>query len=108
MTNVDDQEPEKRTGGGSSSATSGSPPLGGAALGALSCNPTLQQLYDFLDGRLDETEKSLLQSHFKMCTGCDDVFHFHAQLRTMIGVRCREEMPADVRQRLLDSITKLF
>ena len=72
-----------------------------------SCNPTLEELYHYIDGRLTEPQRSQFQSHLQLCTGCDDVVHFHLGLRSMLG-SCREEMPPEVRQRLLDSITKLF
>ncbi|MDH3300380.1 MAG: zf-HC2 domain-containing protein [Acidimicrobiia bacterium] len=72
-----------------------------------SCNPTLEELYTYIDDRLGEPQRSQFQSHLQFCTGCDDIVHFHVGLKSMLG-SCREEMPAEVRQRLLDSITKLF
>lgn len=71
------------------------------------CNPTLEDLYHYIDGRLTEPQHSQVRSHLQLCTGCDDVVHFHLGLKTMLG-SCREDMPPEVRQRLLDSITKLF
>lgn len=73
----------------------------------LQCNPTLEELYQYIDGHLGEPRLSQFASHFQQCTGCDDVLHFHLGLKSMLG-SCREEMPPEVRQRLLDSITKLF
>jgi len=71
------------------------------------CNPTLDELYRYIDNQVDEPQQSEFKSHLSMCTGCDDIVHFHLGLRSMLG-SCREEMPPEVRQRLLDSITKLF
>jgi len=74
---------------------------------SVSCDPTIEELYSYIDGYLGEPRKTEFKSHLETCTGCDDVYHFHIGLRSMLG-SCREEMPADVRRRLLDSITKLF
>ncbi len=71
------------------------------------CDPTLEEVYRFISGRVSETEQSEFHHHLEDCPGCDDILHFHRSLRTMMG-SCREDMPPDVRQRLLDSITKLF
>jgi mycothiol system anti-sigma-R factor len=74
----------------------------------ISCNPTIEQLYDFMGGNLNDVKMSQFNSHLQLCPGCDDVFHFHQGLLNMLGSSCREEIPAELRQRLLDSITKLF
>ena len=74
----------------------------------LSCNPTLQELYDYLGGNLSESQRAQVQSHVVGCPGCDDVLHFHQGLISMIGSSCRSELPPEVRRRVLDSITKLF
>ena len=71
------------------------------------CNPTLEELYTYIDDRLGEPRQSQFRSHLQSCDGCDDIVHFHLGLKSMLG-SCREEMPPEVRQRLLDSITKLF
>ncbi len=71
------------------------------------CNPSLEELYRYIDGRLAEPQRSEVRSHLQLCPGCDDVVHFHLGLRSMLGC-CREDMPPEVRQRLIDSITKLF
>ncbi len=71
------------------------------------CDPTIEELYRYIDDGLGEPQRSQFRSHLEWCTGCDDIVHFHLGLKSMLG-SCREEMPPDVRQRLLDSITKLF
>lgn len=71
------------------------------------CNPSLEELYHYIDGRLGEPQQTKFSSHLQLCTGCDDVVHFHLGLKSMLG-SCREDMPPEFRQRLLDSITKLF
>ncbi len=74
---------------------------------AWKCNPSLEEVYRYIDGHLGEPERSQVASHLQICTGCDDILHFHMGLKSMLG-SCREDMPPEFRQRLLDSITKLF
>ncbi|MDH3294537.1 MAG: zf-HC2 domain-containing protein [Acidimicrobiia bacterium] len=74
----------------------------------LSCNPTMQQLYDYLGGDLSDPVMSEFRSHLQLCPGCDDVFHFHQGLLHMVGSSCREEIPAELRRKLRESITRLF
>lgn len=71
------------------------------------CNPTLEELYGYIDNQFGEPRQTEFRSHLQMCTGCDDVVHFHLGLRSMLG-SCREDMPPEVKERLLNSITKLF
>jgi mycothiol system anti-sigma-R factor len=72
------------------------------------CNPSIEQLYDYMGGNLSEPKMSQFNTHLQLCSGCDDVFHFHQGLLTLLGNSCREELPLELRQRLLDSITRLF
>lgn len=73
----------------------------------LTCDPTAEELYHYIDGYLTEPRRSELRTHIETCPGCEDVYHFQLGLRTMLG-SCREELPPEVKQRLLESISKLF
>ncbi len=75
---------------------------------SINCNPTIEQLYDYMGGNLADTKMSEFGTHLALCPGCDDVFHFHQGLLNMLSSSCREEMPPELRQKLLDSITRLF
>ncbi len=76
----------------------------------LSCNVSSEDVYRVLDGHFDGFDRSrreTLSSHIEDCDCCTDVFQFQLGLRSVIGSGCREELPDDVRQRLLDSLNKL-
>ncbi len=76
----------------------------------LSCNVSSEDVYRMLDGYfegIDATRSETLSSHLKNCDCCSDVMQFQLGLRTVIGSGCREELPDDVRQRLLESLHKL-
>ncbi len=73
-----------------------------------SCNPTVEELYNYIDGYLDDSQRAEFRSHLQRCNGCDDVYHFEVGLRSFIGSRVRQVMPPDARRRIMDSLENLF
>lgn len=77
----------------------------------LSCDVSSEAVYRMMDGYFDGVDsgmKQVMSSHMDDCDCCTEVFQFQLRLRSVIGSGCREELPADVRQRVLDSINQLF
>jgi mycothiol system anti-sigma-R factor len=56
------------------------------------CNETLQELYRYLDGELTVEHRVAVQGHLDGCLDCLQAFDFHAELRTVIARRCRDEV----------------
>ncbi|MGI9595149.1 MAG: anti-sigma factor family protein [Acidimicrobiales bacterium] len=81
-------------------------PLGNAAgWGPMGCQPSLEEIYRYMDGYLDEDRQARITSHLHHCGGCDDFYHFQAGLRQLLGTRCRTELPADLAQRVFRAVT---
>jgi len=58
------------------------------------CNETLRELETFLDDELGADTRAAIQSHLVGCLDCLQAFDFHAELRTVISAKCRnDEMP---------------
>lgn len=70
--------------------------------------PTLEEIYKYIDGVLDDSQRDRFRSHLERCDGCEDVYHFELGLRSVIGSRVRRAMPPDARRRVMDSIENLF
>ena len=69
------------------------------------CASTLRELDVFLDGELSEEAKHSIDHHLECCPDCLSAFDFHAELKQVIGEKCRnEEMPPG----LLARIEKCF
>ena len=68
------------------------------------CNETLRELYQYLDGDLTETDRNHIQHHLDDCSPCLEAFDFEADLRRVIANRCRDEVPDDLRARILGAI----
>ena len=65
------------------------------------CNETIRELEVFLDGELSEDSLHAIHSHLQGCPDCLQAFDFHAELRTVIAAKCRnDEMPAGLLSRI--------
>ena len=58
------------------------------------CNETLRELETFLDDELTDETRAGIQAHLGGCQDCLQAFDFHAELRTVISTKCKnDEMP---------------
>lgn len=73
----------------------------------LTCSVSSEDMYRVIDGYVERSQGFDLADHIDDCDCCSDVYRFQLGLRSVIGIGCREELPADVRQRILDSLTQL-
>ncbi|MFK7919059.1 MAG: zf-HC2 domain-containing protein [Ilumatobacter sp.] len=69
------------------------------------CTATLKELDVFLDDELSSEARLTITHHLDGCPDCLGAFDFHAELKQVIGEKCRnDEMPAG----LLSRIEKCF
>jgi mycothiol system anti-sigma-R factor len=68
------------------------------------CSDVLGELYRFLDGELDDQARVRITLHLDGCSPCLEAFDFEADLRRVIANRCRDQVPDDLRQRILGAI----
>ena len=64
------------------------------------CSEALEELYLFLDGELTVERRTVIRSHLDDCMGCFEAFDFEAELRIVISHKCRDEVPAPLRDRI--------
>lgn len=96
----DDPTPSSETAG----EDSDSPPPARMTWG---CQPSLEDLYRYMDGAMDSDRAQLITAHFEHCDGCDDFYHFHTGLRHLVENCCRSELPKDLPDRVFRAITDL-
>ena len=61
------------------------------------CAATLKELDVFLDDELSADARQSISHHLEGCPDCHGAFDFHAELKIVIGEKCRnEEMPPDL------------
>jgi mycothiol system anti-sigma-R factor len=65
------------------------------------CAATLAELDVFLDDELSGDARRSIAHHLDGCPDCLSAFDFHAELKQVIGEKCRnEEMPPDLLVRI--------
>lgn len=69
--------------------------------------PSLEEIFQYLDGQLDEDHQSKLSAHLHQCGGCDDIYNFQAGFKRLLGSSCRSQLPADLPQRVFRAINEL-
>ena len=71
-----------------------------------SCEDAIRELYGFLDGALTIERRTIISAHIEQCSHCLEVFDFEAELRQVIAMRCREDVPESLRIRILQVIER--
>ena len=64
------------------------------------CDVALAELYEFLDGELNEESRQRIEQHLRDCSPCLEAFDFEAEVRRLLANRCRDQCPAALRQRI--------
>lgn len=78
----------------------------GLQVGGPECQEALDRLYFFLDGELTEERRSAIQYHLDGCSPCLEAFDFEAELKMVVGQRCREAVPEHLRQRVAEALAE--
>lgn len=74
----------------------------------ITCAEAVKQLWDYLDGQVEESQRGLVEEHLSFCRRCCGEVEFAEELRAFLaGHGGEEELPADVRARLLTTLEEL-
>jgi len=73
---------------------------------ATGCQEAIQTLYDFLDGELTDRRRYEIQQHLEECSPCLEAFDFEAELKLVIARKCRDQVPATLRDRVHEALLK--
>lgn len=71
-----------------------------------SCEDAIRELYTYLDGALTVERRTMISAHIDECSHCLEVFDFEAELKQVIAMRCREEVPESLKVRILEIIER--
>ncbi len=73
----------------------------------ITCADAVRQLWDYLDGELPLENRAAIEEHLSFCRRCCGEAEFAAELRSFLARESAEEIPADVRARLLATLDDL-
>lgn len=71
------------------------------------CSEALEQLWEYLDATLETTDRALVEEHLDRCRRCCGELAFAEELRGFLATSDRDDLPADVQQRLERTMEEL-
>jgi mycothiol system anti-sigma-R factor len=73
----------------------------------ITCAEAVERLWAYLDGVLTSDDKAALEEHLGFCRVCCGEVEFAKELRGFLAQSAAEELPEDVRARLIASLDEL-
>jgi anti-sigma factor (TIGR02949 family) len=73
----------------------------------ITCAQAVRQLWDYLDGLVDESERTLVEEHLAFCRRCCGELEFAEELRGFLASHAEDELPPDVHDRLTATLDEL-
>jgi mycothiol system anti-sigma-R factor len=73
----------------------------------ITCAEAVEQLWAYLDGALTAEDKAALEEHLGFCRVCCGEVEFAQELRGFLARSAAEELPENVRARLIATLDDL-
>jgi mycothiol system anti-sigma-R factor len=73
----------------------------------ITCAEAVERLWAYLDGTLTVEDKAALEEHLGFCIVCCGEVEFAKELRGFLARSAGEELPEDVRARLIATLDDL-
>jgi len=73
-------------------------------IGKDDCQEAIHTLYHFLDGELTDDRRLEIQRHLQECSPCLEAFDFEAELKIVVGRKCRDQVPPALRDRVAQAL----
>jgi mycothiol system anti-sigma-R factor len=73
----------------------------------ISCHDAVRQLWEYLDGTVGEADRALVEEHLGRCRRCCAEMEFAHEMRSLLARSARDDIPADVLQRLNHTLEEL-
>ena len=70
----------------------------------MDCDDAILRIYQYLDGELTVWRRRAITRHLDDCPPCAQGYDFEIVLRQVIAVRCREQVPEDLRRRIVEAL----
>lgn len=73
----------------------------------ITCAEAVKRLWEYLDGELPDEHRAAVEEHLGFCRRCCGEAEFAEELRGFLARKAAEEIPEDVRGRLLATLDDL-
>ena len=66
----------------------------------MDCEKASARMYRYLDGEMTVWRRWKITRHLHRCPPCADGFDFEVEVRQVVAVRCRDDVPPELRRRI--------
>jgi mycothiol system anti-sigma-R factor len=73
----------------------------------IGCAEAIKQLWEYLDGTVDDSDRAAIEQHLSVCLQCCGELEFAEHLRLLLRDSAHAEIPDDVRARLHSTLNEL-
>ena len=73
----------------------------------ITCAEAVRQLWEYLDGVVEEADREAIEEHLSFCRRCCGELDFAEELRRFLAQPDESDLPADVKARLLATLSEL-
>jgi mycothiol system anti-sigma-R factor len=73
----------------------------------ITCAEAVKQLWEYLDGVVEESQRELIEEHLAFCRRCCGELEFAEELRHFLATQAEDDLPRDVHARLKATLGEL-
>jgi anti-sigma factor (TIGR02949 family) len=73
----------------------------------ITCAEAVRQLWDYLDGAVDDSQREQVEEHLAFCRRCCGELEFAEELRAFLTSHAQDELPPDIHARLRATLDEL-
>jgi mycothiol system anti-sigma-R factor len=73
----------------------------------ISCAEAVHELWNYLDGLVDEAQREAVEEHLSVCRRCCGELEFAEELRGFLALHGDEELPPEVQARLAATLNEI-
>lgn len=70
----------------------------------MDCDKAFYRMHHYLDGEVTVWRRWKISRHLNRCPPCADGFVFEVEFRQIVASRCRDEMPPELKRRIVDAL----
>ncbi|MGH2694240.1 MAG: anti-sigma factor family protein [Actinomycetota bacterium] len=67
----------------------------------ITCSDAVKQLWEYLDGSVEASQREAIEEHLSVCRRCCGEVEFAEELRKFLTDHSSQDLPEDVRARLV-------
>lgn len=70
----------------------------------MDCDDAIYRIYEYLDGELTVFKRQAIARHLDECPPCAKGFDFEFELRQVISMKCRDQVPPELKARIAEAL----